>query len=297
VPTIDAMCVGSRAYQPPLFFPPNIINPKGVIMSDYELQAADVRTMTSWEGAADRALRAKHERDRIVKSILIEGLDYGTIPGTTKPVIYKPGCEKVADALNLWPDYELVRSVEDFERPLFHYAYRCNLRLRGSNIVVASGIGSCNSMEKKYRYTKDGREQPVTYTHTIVNTIDKMAQVRAAKQATLNFGFSEYFTQDWEELDTEPHEGTTVPVPKPTHGSEAAHDPGDSTGDAGQVPGAITPKQASRAWAIANAVAKRLKRPSKDIMQAMLESYGVTDVRSLPRDVYDEFIESMEASQ
>lgn len=266
-------------------------------MSEQEIQVVENRSLTSWEGAAARAIAAKRERDHIVKSILIEGLDYGTIPGTSKPTIYKAGCEKVGDALNLWPDYELVRSIEDFDRPLFHYVYRCTLRLRGSNIAVASGIGSCNSMEKKYRFTKDGREQSATYTHTIVNTLDKMAQVRGMKQATLNFGFSEYFTQDLEDIESEGDEAQKVVMPQPTHGDELPPDPAEAAhheahGDAS----VITPKQASRAWAIANAVAKRVKRPSKDVMQAMLESYDVADVRSLPRDVYDEFIGAMEAS-
>lgn len=107
----------------------------------------------SWAGAASRGLEARREREAIVAQVLKQGPDYNTIPGCgTKPTLLKPGAEKVADSLNLYPDYESVVTVEDWERPLFHYRYRCMLRTRGAGEVVATGIGSCNSKENKYRW-------------------------------------------------------------------------------------------------------------------------------------------------
>lgn len=168
-------------------------------MAENEIVTTDARALESWDGAANRALSAKRERDNIVKSVLTDELDYGIIPGTAKPTLFKAGAEKVCDALQVYPDYELVRTVEDWQTPLFNYAYRCRLRHRGTDIVVATGIGSCNSMEKKYRYRKDGTVNEDICSQ--VNTLDKMAQKRAMIQATLNFGFSQYFTQDLEDLE------------------------------------------------------------------------------------------------
>lgn len=108
--------------------------------------------MAAWDGAAQRGLIARQEREAIIASVLKEGLDFGLIPGVDKPVLKKAGAEKIADCLNLCPDYEQIQAIELWEGPLFHYRYRCRLMVRGSGVVVATGIGSCNSMEAKYRW-------------------------------------------------------------------------------------------------------------------------------------------------
>src|SRR3972149_5854697 len=124
------------------------------------IASIEAAPLTEWGGAAKRGLEARQERERIIGSVLKEGIDYGTIPGTPKPTLYKAGAEKIADSLNLYPDYQPIQVVEDFEKPLFFYRYRCLLRQRGSEAIVATGIGSCNSMEDRYRYRKAERKCP-----------------------------------------------------------------------------------------------------------------------------------------
>lgn len=200
--------------------------------------------MESWEGAAARGLARRRNREGIIKEVLVPGQDYGTIPGTKKPILFKAGAEKINDSLNLYPTFERIQVVEDWDRPLFHYAYRCTLRHRGTEIAIATGIGSCNSMEEKYRWRNTericpkcgkpaiikGKEEygggwlcwpnkggcrakfddgdqviegqqigkvPNEEVYSLVNTVDKMAQVRALKGATRNLGFSDHF----EDLD------------------------------------------------------------------------------------------------
>jgi hypothetical protein len=111
-----------------------------------------------WTGAADRGLRARQEREKIVASVLKDGPDFGIIPGTKKATLLKPGAEKIVDSLNLYPDYEPVQTVEDFDKPLIHYRYRCTLKARGTDAIVSTGIGSCNSMESRYRW-RDGKKK------------------------------------------------------------------------------------------------------------------------------------------
>lgn len=110
--------------------------------------------LVHWEGAAKRALQARREREEIISSVLVPGVDYGVIPGTDKPTLYKSGAEKVADCLNLCADYETVNQIEQWDpaNPLFVYAFRCRLIYRGAGVVVATGLGSCNSLEDKYRW-------------------------------------------------------------------------------------------------------------------------------------------------
>jgi hypothetical protein len=104
-------------------------------------------------GRAKANLKAIAAFQKIVRETLKEGTDYGKIPGCgDKPSLFKPGAEKVTKLLNLYEDYEFVERIEDFDRPLFHYVVRCVLRDIATGTRVASGLGSCNSRESKYRY-------------------------------------------------------------------------------------------------------------------------------------------------
>jgi hypothetical protein len=133
----------------------------------HEAQALPVAS-ESWGGAAARGLQARQEREAIISSVLKDGPDFGKIPGTDKPTLLKPGAEKIADCLNLYPDYEAITRIEDWERPLFSYAYRCRLMSRGTDSIIATGIGSCNSMEARYRWRNAGRKCPKCGKETII---------------------------------------------------------------------------------------------------------------------------------
>lgn len=121
-----------------------------------------------WGGAAERGLQARQARLEIIQSVLKPGVDFGVVPGTQKPTLLKPGAEKINDCLNLYPDYERIQTTEDWDKPLFHYAYRCLLRDRNTGSIVATGIGSCNSMESKYRWRKAQRVCPQCGTEAII---------------------------------------------------------------------------------------------------------------------------------
>lgn len=90
-----------------------------------------------------------------------EGVDYGVIPGTnTKPVLLLAGMEKLLRALRLRPEYVLRQSIVDFDKPLFYFQYECRLIEIDTNLVVATAIGSANSMESKWRYRNAERVCP-----------------------------------------------------------------------------------------------------------------------------------------
>jgi len=124
-----------------------------------------------------------------VKAQMQQGIDYGTIPGTgSKPVLLKPGAEKLCRLFNLQPHLELVQSVVNFDKWLFHYHYRCALYRNVE--VVGEGDGCCNTLEHKYQKQKDK-------VFDLANTVCKMAQKRALVCAVLSgCGASKFFTQD-----------------------------------------------------------------------------------------------------
>ena len=96
------------------------------------------------------AKRRYKEIVEFVKDLMVEDRDFGTIPGTAKPTLYKPGAEKLTTFFGLSKEFELVSEIEDWDRPLFYYRYRS--RLSRGNHMIAEGDGSANSMEDRYRW-------------------------------------------------------------------------------------------------------------------------------------------------
>jgi len=165
---------------------------------------------------------------QFTKQVMKDGKDYGTIPGTDKPTLLKPGAEKLNTLFGFAPDFLSIDKIVDFEKGFFYFQYRADLYKDGKK--VGSGLGSCNSKEKKYRYrnipewkatenekasalrteertSKAGKPYKVLVIENqepfdLVNTIDKMAQKRALVAATLiAANASEFFTQDTEDLE------------------------------------------------------------------------------------------------
>ena len=118
------------------------------------------------------AITAQHYQTMVafVPAQMRKEVDYGVIPGTKKATLLKPGAEKLCRLFSLRPSYELIDSITDFEKPLFHYHYRCSLIKSGE--MVGQGDGNCNSMENKYK-----KQQYKIYDLT--NTICKIVQKRA----------------------------------------------------------------------------------------------------------------------
>jgi hypothetical protein len=86
------------------------------------------------------------------KSILKMDLDYGIIPGTPKPTLYKPGAEKLRLVYGLSSEQECTEKAVDLDRPYIDYTYRCTIKTKQGQ-VLAQCDGSCNSMEPKFGYS------------------------------------------------------------------------------------------------------------------------------------------------
>lgn len=90
------------------------------------------------------------------------GVDYGLVPGTKKPMLKKPGAEKLCLIYGLVPTFEIATIDGDgVSRPHLRLQVTCLLH-RGDTTgpVVGTGGGAANSWEKKHRYRGGQRACP-----------------------------------------------------------------------------------------------------------------------------------------
>src|SRR5574342_49038 len=88
----------------------------------------------------------------IKKAVMKSGEHYGTIPGTQKPTLLKAGAEKLALTFRFAPKFNVT--VTPLQGDHREYSCACTLTHIHSGNLIAEGVGSCNSMESKYRYRK-----------------------------------------------------------------------------------------------------------------------------------------------
>lgn len=108
----------------------------------------------------EEAKRRLTELQQFVKSVMVDGDDYGIIPGTAKPTLFKPGAEKLCEIYGLAPVVDVTHRIEDWDRGFFHYEVRTQLVSKRTGAVVAVGVGSCNSKEERYRWRDSKRKCP-----------------------------------------------------------------------------------------------------------------------------------------
>ncbi|HPA21039.1 MAG TPA: hypothetical protein PLU30_25045 [Verrucomicrobiae bacterium] len=184
---------------------------------------------------------------QVMRAVMRDGEHFGKIPGCgDKPTLLKPGAEKLAMTFRLRPEF----AVEVIDLPRGHREVRVVCTLRTANgSVLGQGVGSCSTMESKYRYRSEstGREVPKAYwasrdanllggpefsakkfdgrwviVHRVesndladaYNTILKMSKKRALVDAVITAtAASDIFTQDVEDFrETDEPKG----VPKST---------------------------------------------------------------------------------
>jgi len=126
--------------------------------------------------------------------------DFGVIPGTKRPSLFKSGAEKIAMSYGLMQRYAIESKVEQFEGKsmLCFYTVRCDL-VKGftqadgtyHEVVYSSAYGSANTNEKR---------NGMNDCFNAANSTLKMAQKRALTSAVLAIsGLSSMFTQDIED--------------------------------------------------------------------------------------------------
>lgn len=101
-----------------------------------------------------------------IYSELKDGTDYGRVAGCgDKPTLLQPGAQKICMFFNVYPDYEVER--KDGPNGHVDYIVKTTLVSRTTGLKVGSGVGSCSTLEKKYRYRRQDRVCPKCGAETI----------------------------------------------------------------------------------------------------------------------------------
>jgi len=171
--------------------------------------------------------RMEHIVD-VMANVMQSGKDYGKIPGTDKPSLFKPGAEKLLVTFSMAAADPLVEDLSTNDE--IRYRVRVPIENEHSR-VLAVGIGECSTNEEKYRWRRpvceeEFEETPPEYRRTkwrrgqggkayqekqirtspsdLANTVLKMAHKRAYVGATLlATAASSVFNQDLEDFTKE----------------------------------------------------------------------------------------------
>lgn len=204
----------------------------------------------------------------VMQGIMKRETHYGTIPGTQKPTLYKPGAEVLCVTFRVAQEYR----IEDLSGPgVARYRVTCVGRHQMTGVALGEGVGECSSSEEKYKwrgvicraeldatpenlrrkkYYKNGNtaDQIRTEPADLANTILKMACKRAMIAMTLNVtAASDIFTQDIEDLPEElrPQEQAQATSQKP---ALVPHDPALSDHWIAQAEAASTQEDLTGIW-------------------------------------------------
>lgn len=207
----------------------------------------------------------------VMKRNMQEGEHYGKIPGCgPKPTLLKAGSEKLLQLFRLRVELFGDEEPKSLGQGHREYAIKCALFHIPSGKKVGEGVGTCSTMESKYRYRWVNQEQkPDKATQEKMktmstgrwhkdyrggwqwqerqenpdvadayNTVLKMAKKRAVVDATLTAtAASDIFTQDIEDIKPQDREPDTPPAPQP---APATSDPAGQ-GDSGVEPSLDAP--------------------------------------------------------
>lgn len=85
-----------------------------------------------------------------MRAVMKKDIHYGVVPGTNgKPSLYKAGADTLGFMFRLRAEYETDKEV--VAPDYIYYRIRCKLTHIPTGKVIATGMGSCNSRENKYK--------------------------------------------------------------------------------------------------------------------------------------------------
>lgn len=129
--------------------------------------------------------------ETIVAKHLKAGRDYDQLPNTTKPTLLKSGAEILADVFGFRTTAKVINRIADYDKQFVLYEV-CVTVINSDGNIIAEGLGSCNSRERKYLKTDFASN---------LNTVLKIAKKRAFVDAILTATHASHiFTQDMEDI-------------------------------------------------------------------------------------------------
>lgn len=102
-----------------------------------------VQALLEWKGVVQE----------IQEKVMTEGIDFGIIPGCSKPTLLKPGAELLNLTFGLRPILDPAKDIIRTDLPGNHKDFEVTIHiLNSAGLEIATGVGSCSTMESKYRY-------------------------------------------------------------------------------------------------------------------------------------------------
>jgi hypothetical protein len=126
-------------------------------MNNGELAHESPGALTAYQPEAvelsvDEIVRKVEKVRDVAARVMKEDIHFGIIPGTDKPTLYKPGAEILGLTFMLAPRYEGERQPIDLGNGHREYIIRCDMYHKVNGRFLGSGVGSCSTMESKYRF-------------------------------------------------------------------------------------------------------------------------------------------------
>ena len=115
--------------------------------------------------SSDDVLRQVRLIQEVMKKTMKEGEHFGVIPGTEKPCLLKSGAEKLSLTFRLRPKFRIERL--DLTGEHREYVITCDLFNQAGG-HEGQGIGSCSTMESKYRWRQAKRQCPKCGAEAII---------------------------------------------------------------------------------------------------------------------------------
>lgn len=186
------------------------------------------KSLQVWEKPA--ALQSRVQRMlEIQQNVMKQNIDYGIIPGCTKPTLYKPGAELLMVTFCL-ADRLIVDDLSGND--MIRYRVTTEIYNQQNGVYLGCGVGEASSDEEKYKWRKivcegewedtdldrrrekwyvgwknkpDYKQKQVrTNISDVANTILKMAKKRSKLDAVLSvLGASRIYSQDIEDMSKE----------------------------------------------------------------------------------------------
>ncbi len=162
----------------------------------------------------------------VMRGVMKPDVHYGTIPGTPKPSLYKPGAETLLTTFRISVQPEIIDLSDDDH---IRYQVKAHGIHMGTQTLVGIGVGECSSNEAKYKwraalcqeefdlapearrrihfkkaYSSGGVDKVMqirTEPSDSANTVLKMAKKRAEVDLCLTaLAASDIFTQDMSDV-------------------------------------------------------------------------------------------------
>ncbi len=102
-----------------------------------------------------------------IDHLMVDGEHYGkSFPGDKKKCLLKPGADVLCVAFHLVAEYTIDERNYDWN----HREYRvdCVIKSKDTGAVVAHGVGTCTTLESKYRYRNESQKCPVCGNAAII---------------------------------------------------------------------------------------------------------------------------------